>query len=168
MAKHKTASPPVQQENDDDSFLEIDMFQLHKEWANQPKLYRRYARKLAKAEKRSVQAEAGLKLAYAQSGEKIRDDPEAYNMRKVTDAAVEEKIYTMKQYQDAVEENAQAKYNMHLLRGTCEALRERRDALENLVKLHFGDYFAEPRADGDDKEKFDLEEKRAARSRGRK
>jgi hypothetical protein len=163
--KLKKQKTPLVPESED--FLAIDKFSLDKEWVEQPKTYMTYARKLARATKRAVEAKAGIKLAYAQCGEKIRDDPEAYGLRKATEPAIEEKIYTMRQYQDAVAAHAQAEYNLSLLRGTCDALHQKKDALENLVVLHGRNYYAEPIAPEEVREEVETRRKRSIRSRGR-
>lgn len=153
---------------EDDSFLEVNKFELDREWVEQPGLYHKFSRKLAKCIEKLEIAENNVELVEAQLGQKIRENPEQFGCSKSTDKAVKDTVICHPLYQNAVAEVAKAKYNKSLLTGTCNALEQRKEGIQDLVKLHGKNYFADPRADSEeDKETMRNIEKRSVRSRGK-
>ena len=146
--------------------LEIDEFQLDKEWVGQAKLYFTWARKQADAVRRVDQAKSRLDLVKADLDATIRSDPGKYGLVKITEKPVENIILGNDDYQTAVAQVIQAKHESAILAAAVSALDHRKQALQCLVNLHGHGYFAEPRADGDNREAMDEAAKRAARGKG--
>lgn len=133
---------------DSDDFLRIDEYQLDKEWVEQPALYFRYSRKLADAERSLDEAKADLELCKAQLDKKIRDDPERYNIAKVSESAIASAILTRERYKEKLADYNDAKHTVAVLKAACVALTQRKAALENMVDLHGQSYFSKPREKG--------------------
>ena len=135
---------------EDDSFLEINKFELDREWMEQSGLYQRFSRIYAKQIEKLERADSVRKLTEAQLGKDVRENPDKYDLRKATDAAVKETVICHPIYQNAVADAIKATYNVALLKGTCEAIQQRKSSLENLVKLFLNNYWADPRSDDEE------------------
>ena len=79
-------------EDDEFSFLDIDPYNLDEEWRDQPKLYGKWAKRLANARRDLEQAKANLELVEAELSIAIREDPSHYDIPKATDKAVEKVV----------------------------------------------------------------------------
>mgnify|MGYP001558692441 CR=1 FL=1 len=155
-------------ELEDFEILSIDQNLLDKEWLNQPRFFFQYARQLADARQAYEEAKANLKFEAAEADQKVR--LRAAKMgQKVTEAVVSASVLRRHDYQDAEQAVFTAKHNMDMLDAAVEALRHRKDALENLVRLHGQNYFSEPRATGDNKSMVDdIRMRRTVKSKGNK
>lgn len=141
-------------EAEDFEILSIDQNLLDKEWLNQPRFFFQYARQLADARQAYEEAKANLKLVAAEADQKVRMKLTA-NEEKITEAVVSAAVLRRNDYREAEQAVFTAKHNMDVLDAAVEALRHRKDALENLVRLHGQNYFSEPRATGDNKRTVD-------------
>jgi len=127
----------------------IDETALDVEWLEQPRLMVKYAKYAAEMRKRYDLAKEELEVVRAELDKSIRTDPERYGLAKVTDTAVSSIIVTSEEYQRASKAVADAKYESDLAMLVVKAFEQRKDALENLVKLHGQQYFAGPRVPRD-------------------
>ena len=150
----------------DDLRLEIDKLRLDEEWVEQPKLYFTWARKHADALLRVDKTKSYLDLVKADLDAAIRNDPAAFGQVKITEKVVENLILGNEEYQAAAKNVATAKHDVAILAAAVEALQHRKRGLECLVTLHGQEYFAGPRAFGENREAMDAIEKRAVRRRG--
>ena len=132
-------------EDERDSLVEIDELQLDKEWIRQPRLFRKYAFAVADAKLAVANRKADLDLAKADLGLKIREDPETFGVKKVTDASVGAAVIVQAEYRTALRRYNKAKHGLDMLMAVVEALEHRKKALENLVQLFSMNYFAEPK-----------------------
>lgn len=127
-------------------FYEIDKNQLDREWVNQPKLYYKYARRLADSRAESEQAKTAADVARAVADAEIRGTPAKFGIEKVTEAAVAAAVITHPAYQTAVERMQRARHAVDIVQSAVTTLDHRKKALESLVDLRLADYFSEPRA----------------------
>ena len=126
----------------DDSALDI-------EWLEQPRLFMKYARHSAEASRDLDKAKENLDIVKAEIDLKIRSNPEKYGLEKVTETAIQNTILTNKQYQETNQAMLDARYEAEMAKGAVRAMEQRKDALENLVRLHGQQYFAGPKVPRD-------------------
>lgn len=159
---------PIPEEGDD-SFLEIDLLNLEVEWAKQPKLASEWLKKLAKA-RRSLDVKRSKKeLVEAELDKKIRSNPEAFELEKVTENAIGTAIILCKEYQNITKEINEAQFKVNIIQGVCTAIEHRKRALEGEVELHGQQYWSLPTASSE-KGREGIKEltKKAARSKRKK
>lgn len=129
--------------------IHIDSDLLDVEWLDQPALLMRYARNAAQARMALDKAKEALELARAEIDKKIRTIPEKYGIEKVTEGAVQAAILTQTAFKEATDTFIQAKFDADIAQGAVNAVNQRKDALENLVRLHGMQYFAGPKVPHD-------------------
>lgn len=158
-----------QEQERSDSFLEIDEHRLHEEWMNQPRLYFRWAEKLAEAKQRLEEAKAELELVRAELDYEVRSNPEQYNLDKITEAVVKATVNAQERYREAERAVISCKHAVDVHQAAVNALDHRKRALQGLVELFLANYFAVPRAP-DTRTHGELEEfaKDDVRRRGRR
>lgn len=145
-------------------FFDLDLNRLDKEWISQPKIYFKYASKLADARRELEEQKAELDIVRAEIDKEIRDDPALFDIVKTTETLITNTILQQKRYQEAQAKVRTAKHDMDILQAAVSALDHRKAALENAVKLHGQNYFSTPVAtDENSKEIVDDIEKRSAR-----
>lgn len=171
--KTSTARRRADQSKDDErSVLEIDRYNLEKEWTGQAALFYRYGIELAEARLEADGAKAELDVTKAELDASIREDPEAYDVVKVSETAISNVILQQPAYQLALDELNTATHKVRLLEAMTKALEHRKRALTDLVTLHISNYYAEPQVrkelKGAAKEAFEEEAKAHIRSRGRR
>lgn len=128
-----------------ENVLAIDADNLDKEWIEQPERYYLYAYELAQARLRLQEAEQELDVTAAEVEQAIRADPVAYNLPKITEASVKACILMQAEYKIAQREVNAARHSVDLHQAMVTALDHRKRALEKLVDLWLGNYYAAPR-----------------------
>lgn len=151
--------------SNDKSFIEIDEFNLEKEWVGQPALYLKYAEKAAKARLNLDEADSELELVTADLDKAIRGDPEKYGLEKITESGIKITVPLQDEYQEALKAVNEARYELGIVQAAVNALDHRKRALEKLVDLWQGSYFSEPKSQGDAKEAMEEATKRTVRRR---
>ena len=123
---------------------------LDAEWVGQSGLMMRYGRLASAATLRADQAKERLGVVRAGLDRRIRSAPAVWGLNdKPTEGAIGAAIDSDDKYRASFAEWLQAKYNADLMDRACRAMYARKDALENLVRLHGQQYFAGPRAPRD-------------------
>lgn len=125
--------------------IRIDETALDVEWLEQPRLMMRYANHAADTRQSLDLAKENLDIVRAEVDKSIRSDPDRFGIAKITEAAVTAAILTDDRYREANKKLLDAKYEMDIASAAVRAVEQRKDALENLVKLHGQQYFAGPR-----------------------
>jgi hypothetical protein len=125
--------------------VNIDETSLDIEWLDQPRLMLRYTRHLAEMEKRLDQAKENLDVVKAELDRMVRSKPEDFAIQKVTEAVVQNTILEDSRYLKANQGVIEAKYELNIAKGAVKSMEQRKDALENMVRLHGQQYFAGPR-----------------------
>lgn len=149
-------------------FFSFDKHKLDEELQAQPKMYFEHAVMLADARRDYEQAEAAKDLVWAELDRDVRSDPAAFGVDKITEAVVKETITRSKKYQKAVAEVIDKRHDMDIAQAGATALDHRKRGLEKAVELWLSDYWAEPRVNGDGREKARESTKKEARTAGQK
>jgi len=131
---------------DKDIFL-INQERLDKEWLDQPKLFGKYAEKLADARYEVAIAEAKFNVVRAETDMAIRENPGKFGIEKVTESGIAAASLLTKEVRRAQQTVLNKKHLVDLLQAAVNALDHRKRALENLVKLFGMDYFSKPMTD---------------------
>lgn len=119
--------------------LEIDRDALDQEWLDQPTKYARICRLAAESKREAFRAEENVKIVRSELILEARTRGEAKN------AGQEEAYYrTHPRHKAAKEEWINAQFEADVLNSAQFAFSQRKDALENLVRLHGQDYFSSP------------------------
>ena len=129
--------------------IRIDTTALDVEWLEQPELMRKYAQHVAEMEKLRDEAKERLEVGRAQIEMAIRNDPEKFGLKKVTEGGIQSIIPLQEEYRRLVQEYNDSKYEYGVAVAAVRAVDQRKTALENLVKLLTTSYFAGPKAPRD-------------------
>jgi hypothetical protein len=129
--------------------IRIDETALDVEWLEQPSLMMKYTNHQATTAKAEEEAKEELELVKAELDKAIRSNPDRYDIDKITEAVVIATITIHKDYQKASTAVIEAKYENNIAKGAVKAFDARKDALENLVRLHGQQYFAGPKVPRD-------------------
>lgn len=129
--------------------IRIDETALDVEWLQQPRLMMQYAQYAVEARMKLDQSKESLDIVRAQLDKEVRTDPKSFGIEKITEAVVDNTIIIQDVYKQANEELRQAKYEADMAQNAVRAVEQRKDALENLVKLHGQQYFAGPKVPRD-------------------
>jgi len=149
-----------------ESLLEIDQYRLDREWLLQPKRVMKYATMLADAKKEMLEHKAALDLAEAELELSIRKDPDDFGLEKITEAIVKAAVIVQPRYQKALKRYNNSRHRVDVLSALLEALQHRKKALEDLVTLHGQNYFSEPRAKVEERSSLEEQTKKAVRNKG--
>ena len=137
----------------------IDETALDVEWLEQPRLMMKYTRYAADTRQEMDLARENLDLVRAELDKKIRNDPDRYDLVKITEGAVTNTIIAQPAYKDAMERFLVTKYEYEVAQGAVRAFDQRKSALENLVRLHGQQYFAGPSVPRDLSKEWEQREK---------
>lgn len=124
--------------------LEINEFQLEKEWLNQPLLYMKYAELCAEAEREMNYTHERIKICRSELLRKCKTENP-----KATAGDLEAFYRTDKRHQELKEELIEDQYNYRILETSVKAMYTRKSALENLTRLTLSAYYSEPTAPED-------------------
>lgn len=126
---------------DFDKDVSINPDALDIEWVQQAGLYMKYAESVADYDRIVRQKKESLDIVKATVDRELRESAE----KKMTEAMVATAIPTDERYKAAYQEYSQALYDYSVAMGAVRAMDHKKQALENLVKLWQGGYFAGPR-----------------------
>lgn len=124
--------------------VNIDPNSLDVEWLEQPNMMLKYGRIAAQTKLDMDKAKEKLEVVKAELDKDIRLNPEKYDIAKLTESVVASTILLQPEYKEASEAYIEATYEFNMARYAVQAISDRKDALENLVKLHGMLYFAGP------------------------
>ena len=139
--------------------ISIDQDALDVEWLDQPKLMFRYAQHAADMQRDYDQAKEQLDVVRAELDKKVREAPENYDIAKLTETVVSNTIITQKEYKQASTNVVNAKHDLDMARAAVKAMDGKKDALENLVRLHGQQYFAGPSVPRDLNKEWEAKQK---------
>ncbi len=124
---------------------EVDILNLEKECAIQPRMVFKYVRMLNDTNMDIAQAKSDMALTDAEIGECIRADPSDYNLpEKVTVSAAEATILLQPEHKEALLKLLVLQKRKGILDAAVKALDHKKSMLEQEVKLHGQNYFATP------------------------
>jgi hypothetical protein len=124
--------------------LKIDDSALDLELLEQASLFMKYAKHFADTRRLVDEEKQNLDIVKADIDKKIREHPEKFKIEKVTEGAIQSAILTEGSYNIAYKKFLDAKYESDMASNAVQAFNQRKEALENLVKLHGQSYFAGP------------------------
>ena len=124
--------------------IRIDESALDVEWLQQPHIMLKYARISADASYEMDLAKQNLELIKAELDKEIREDPEKFDIAKVTETVVVNTITRHPAYKAALLQYQDLKLEYDYARNAVSALHAKKEALENLVRLYGMQYFAGP------------------------
>ena len=127
--------------------VKIDETALDVEWLNQPALAIKYGVYYAECFKRFQQAEENIKVVRAELIKKAWNNPEKCLGKGIKPAAqpIEAYYRTHEEHIEAKNEWIKAQYELNVADvAKWQISNARKEALENLVKLHGQNYFAGP------------------------
>lgn len=126
--------------------LKIDQNSLELEWAKNPLLFVKWAAKAIDVENQRDRLKDKLELMFAELDDKIRRDPEAYDLSetdRITERMVKSIIITREEYKDLKEAYQKAKYDASMLRVAVRSFRNREKSIDRLTKLYHDSYYCE-------------------------
>ena len=135
--------------------IAIDKFKLDIEWEHQPTLFAYYARKNAEAIAERDRVWQNIKVVKAELMAKILNFHKEQGSKKPTDVAIDAEIRNSDEHKDASENLIDANENVALTDAAKWAIQQKRDALENMVKLFLAGYWADPKIPPEAKEQAD-------------
>ena len=145
--------------------LTIDPMRLEEEWKRHPALYKDIADSAVEAQEIFDIAKSKLDLVEAELDDDIRQNPDEYDLVKVTETSVKSKILQDPKYKAAQSALIDARKNLGLAKAAVDAFEHKKRALTLLVELYIHDYYSEKT--GNSPVSLTDEEKRAVRNRGR-
>lgn len=128
------------------SILEVDMFQLDKEWSEQAKNYHDYAKKVSEARFEYSKKKAMLDLIKAELSLDIRNNPDKYKLPKTTEDTINSAVTVHDRTKIAQQEMFDSKKELDDLEAVLSALDHKKYALQDMVQLFLADYFSTPRS----------------------
>lgn len=124
--------------------VQIDERNLHVEWLEQSELTMKYIRHANELQKQKDRAEKKLNYVSADLGHKMKNDPDKYGLVKATDSEVKNAVIIHKDYQKALEEYNELKFEAKQAWDALEDIKDRKWILQELDRLMQIGYFAPP------------------------
>lgn len=134
--------------------LSIDPLDLDEEIKWQPYLFEKWSKAFSQASYSYDRSKETLEVLYAQLYEAISVDPEDYGLERYTEPAIKQAILQLPSYRKAKKRMHKARRNMNILAGAKDAMRQKKDALENLVRLFLSGYYSDIKVPHKAKEAF--------------
>jgi len=89
-------------------------------------------------------AKERLDVVEAEMDRDVREDPEKYDLVKLTETLIKSTVLQTSERQIAAQNYIDAKYEYDMAQAAVRSIDQKKTALENLVKLHGMSYFAGP------------------------
>lgn len=134
--------------------LTIDPLSLDEELKWQPSLFEKWNKAYAQACYEFDRSKEALEVVYAELYEEIANDPEDFGLERYTEPAIKQNILLQPKYKIAKKRKHKARRNMQILSGAKDAMRQKKDALENLVRIFLSGYYSDPKVPHKAKEVF--------------
>jgi len=139
--------------------VKIDENGLDTEWLEQSQLMLKYCQHAAQCKAEMDHAKEAMEVKKAELDKDIRANPDAFEIGKITESVVQNTIQAHPDYQQAVTEYINAKYEYEMAQAAVRAIDQKKTALENLVKLHGMSYFAGPQVPRDITKEWEVKQK---------
>lgn len=120
--------------------LEIDEFNLDNELKNQSSIYFMYASMFADADAETRRCKEAIELAEAEADNRARNNASG----KVTEALIKTMVTQDDEVLEAHRVYLDALNRRNKIEAAVKAFEQRKSCLDNLVRLHTTQYFAEP------------------------
>ncbi len=129
--------------------VRIDAQSLDVEWLEQAERAFKWNKRLADAKRELDRVKTEVDIDMADFRMEVRRNPSKYGIEKVSVDAIENCLTCDVTWKRGREELAEAQHEVDILFAAVMAMNQRRDALENLVRLFGQNYFAGPSAPRD-------------------
>lgn len=137
----------------------IDENSLDIEWIEQPKLMLKYGTTLSDGVRALEFAKEQLEVVRAELDKEIRQNPEKFEIQKITESVVQNTILLQEKYQEQNNKVIEAKHTVDMAKTAVRSMDGKKDALENLVRLHGQQYFAGPSVPRDLSKEWEAKQK---------
>ena len=127
---------------------------------DQPQLMMKYCINSAEAQRMMDLAKEKLEFTRSELDQAIRQSPDTFGIEKITDKVVENTIPLQESYKAASREYIDAKFEFNTAKGAVESCSQRKDAIEQLIRLYGLNYFAGPKVPRDIQQERLLREKK--------
>lgn len=141
------------------NYFKIDKLRLDEELDKQVEMYDVHSHRLADARREYERAKANKELTIAEIDASVRNNPESFGVKKVTDRSVEMAIIRHSEYQNAVSRLIETKHFMDCCQADVDTLDQRKKAIEGDISLMIGGFIAEPRVPRAVREALDRSER---------
>ena len=138
-----------------ESILHIDEHRLNKECVRLPNQYRQAAFQAAETDRDLAEAKAERDVVEAELRLKVRGNPEAHGLDKLTEGTINEIVSINPKLAKLDARIRKLKHRQDLEKALVSALEVKKRSLTNLVELHGAGYFAEVRPSEKGREKLD-------------
>ncbi len=132
-----------------ESDLFIDDTALDIEWLHQPRIMLEYTGIQARAKREVDRLNEKLSVCRAELDKKIRNNPDKFDLPKITEPIITSTIIVQKKYRSIMRELIEAKYEKEMTVGAVSSVEHKKTSLENLSRLVAINYFAGPRTPRD-------------------
>lgn len=132
---------------------------LDVDWLEQPRLMIRYSRYAAECRYEYEQAKTNVDVVKAELDKQVRNNPSEFGIEKPTEGAINSAIQASEKFQEAQKALHQAQYDLNVAQAAVKSIDGKKDALENLVRLHGQQYFAGPKVPRDLSKEWEQREK---------
>lgn len=122
----------------------VDPEQLDVEAAQQADLFFKWAEREVEAKIDVDRAKYNLEITDAKLATRIREDPERYDVKKVTESSIAAAVQNHPRHAAAYETFLSAKATHLMLEKAVLAMEQKKRMIEVLVTLHGQEYFAGP------------------------
>jgi hypothetical protein len=129
--------------------IKIEEGCLDIEWLEQPMKMLQYGKHAAEMKRNLDRAKEKLELVRAELDNEIRSNPNKFGLEKVTDKAIDATIPLQERFKKASSDYLDVRFESDVAFAAVKAFEQRKDALENLVRLHGQQYFAGPKVPRD-------------------
>lgn len=136
------------------SFHTIEDSNLMAEWFRHADKFQEIAQDIPTARKLVSEAEAALKVAMAEAAKEIRKNPADFDITKGTEKEIEAEVILHPKVTKARGQLIAAEYSLDIHNTAVSIMETRRRTLENAVELHGMNYFGQPKASEQAREKL--------------
>ena len=135
--------------------VKINKFELDIEWEKQPALFEKYARASAEATAERDRVWQNRKVIKAELMTEILNHYNSIGLKKPTDVAIDAEIRGDSRHKEVSEELIAANEKVGLTDAAKWAMQQKKDALENMVKLFLAGYWSDAKIPQEAKEQAD-------------
>lgn len=122
----------------------INPDELDEIWMLQPQIFEKYAENFAAMMQKRDNFKIELDALKSKKMKEIIDDPPKFGLKKTTDAVITAVLNEQEDYIAKLKEYNQINHDYNVSKDRKDALKQKKDTLENMVKLFGLNYFAGP------------------------
>lgn len=147
--------------------VKIDELALDKECINLPTQYLRAAFTAANTRNEVAALSDKHDRLEAALMNKVRNNPDDYDLDKVTEAGIRAAVQTLAEYNESLKVLREVKYQLEMQTALVAALDYKKRSLSLLVDLHMKSYHADVRVSAEQREAVNQQTQEAVRTKTR-